>query len=79
MAQEFTNEQLTKKLERKEYLKEYRNQNKEKIFENNKEYYQENKEKINEKLNCECGGKYTKTNKAKHLQTIKHMKFLNKK
>ena len=31
----------------------------------------------NEKVSCECGGKYTKTNKVKHIVTKKHLKYLD--
>jgi len=45
-----------------------------------KEYYNDNKEKIteykNEKFTCECGGKFTKSNKNRHIKTKKHIKFL---
>ena len=41
--------------------------------------YAKNKEKIlayqNEKFTCECGGKYTRSNKLLHLETKKHKKF----
>ena len=29
------------------------------------------------KVICDCGGKYTHTNKSKHFETIKHNKYLN--
>jgi hypothetical protein len=39
------------------------------------------KDKINKnrnvKVNCSCGGKYTKANKSKHLKTKKHSTYLN--
>ena len=42
----------------------------------------ERKEKLNDYLKeevvCECGGKYSHRNKAKHFLTQKHLKFLNK-
>lgn len=45
-----------------------------------KDYYEKNKDKIKEyrhkKINCECGGKYQPTSKAKHLKTNKHQKFI---
>lgn len=56
--------------------KEYRENNKEAILEYQKEYYEKNKEKINEKITCECGGRYSHQNKAKHLKTKKHLKFV---
>ena len=46
-----------------------------------KEYHIKNKDIIQKRLNtkiiCECGGQYTKVNKAKHEQTIKHIAFIN--
>ena len=42
----------------------------------------ERKEKLNdylkEEVECECGGKYSHRNKAKHFLTQKHLKFFNK-
>ncbi len=59
----------------KEYNKEYYNNHKEK----KKEYYENNKKKINEKrsekINCECGGKYTHNNKSIHFNSQKHQNF----
>lgn len=53
--------------------------NKEQIIEQNKNYKLENKEKLAEKSNkkkdCECGQKYTHSNKSRHLKTIKHLKY----
>lgn len=43
----------------------------------NKQYKIENIEKINKKNTCVCGGKYTTNNKSKHLKSIKHKKFIN--
>ena len=59
-----------------EYQKEYREENKAKIAEQNKEYYEENKAKINEKFVCECGGKYTHAHKAQHIKSLKHKNFI---
>lgn len=64
-----------------EYQKEYYDTNKEKIKEYKKEYYDTNKEKINEynkeKFICSiCNGRYTKSNKAQHLKTKKHIKII---
>ena len=60
----------------KEYSKAYHNTNKEKLKENKKEYRDTNKDKINEKNICECGGVYINSNKARHLKTSIHQKFL---
>ena len=33
---------------------------------------------MNDKIQCECGGKYTKVNKARHYKSKKHLKFEEK-
>ena len=79
------NKSYTTEEDRKEYNKEYREKNKDKIKEyreenkeKRKEYNEKNKDKIkdkaNEKINCECGGKYTRRNKASHFKSKKHLK-----
>tara|TARA_R110000787_G_scaffold73420_1_gene163488 strand:+ start:209 stop:625 length:417 start_codon:yes stop_codon:yes gene_type:complete len=44
-------------------------------------YYQEHKEEIaeqrNKKHDCECGGRYTHSNKDTHIKTKKHKDYLN--
>jgi DNA repair exonuclease SbcCD ATPase subunit len=59
--------------------KEYREKNKELIAERKKEYYEANKEKFkaqqNEKIMCQCGVFYTKTNKCKHIKTKQHQAY----
>ena len=62
--------------DRKEYDKKNIENNKEKIALQNKEYRENNKEKINKKYHCQCGGKYSHNNKALHLKTKKHQKYL---
>ena len=57
--------------------KKYKKANKETKCEYHKEYYQTNKEKINQKVNCECGGKYTTANKSTHLKSKKHKNYIN--
>ena len=46
-----------------------------------KQYRIDNVEKIKEirniKHNCECGGKFTHSNKAQHLKTKLHQKYVN--
>jgi hypothetical protein len=63
----------------KEDIKEYRETNKEHNKEYIKEYRETNKEKINEKrsekFDCDCGGKYTQNHKARHLKSKKHIDF----
>jgi hypothetical protein len=60
----------------KEHLREYYENNKDRIQEYGKEYYENNKEKLKEKINCECGGKYTHKHKAQHFKTNKHLKYI---
>tara|TARA_R110000772_G_scaffold2887_4_gene10633 strand:- start:4828 stop:5367 length:540 start_codon:yes stop_codon:yes gene_type:complete len=57
--------------------KKYREENRERKFESDKKYREENKEKINEKFNCECGGKFTRSHKSTHLKSKKHIKFIS--
>ena len=57
---------------RKEQHIEYTELNKDKI----KEYYEKNKNKLNEKFTCECGGRYTYQHKSRHIQTHKHITFI---
>jgi len=61
--------------------KGYRQENKESIKKYSQEYRQKNRdtlnERKNEKFNCECGGQYTRSHKAKHLRTKKHQKWLD--
>lgn len=44
--------------------------------EKDKEYRDKIRDKLNEKFVCECGGKYTKTGKSKHLKTKLHQEYL---
>ena len=64
----------------KEYTKVHYIANKEKIKEYTKARYIANKEKIKEqqkqKIECDCGGKYTNANKTCHIKTAKHQKYL---
>lgn len=47
------------------------------------EYFQKflekNSEKINQRVICECGGKYTYLNKGHHIKSLKHMAWLDNK
>lgn len=52
-------------LERRDYLKQYQIDNKEKITE---------QKKI--KITCECGTSYTKNHKTRHEKSNKHIKFI---
>ena len=74
---------FTTKDERKEQKKNYYQENKNHISNNQKNYKEENKDKIKEqkekwniKIECECGGKYTKSHKARHLKSKKHQNYI---
>lgn len=60
--------------------KEYREANKVEINEYSKQYRENNKDilkaKQNEKLTCDCGGKYTRSNYLTHCRTKKHQDYL---
>lgn len=64
-----------------EHQKQYREEHREYYKEYYKEYQQQHKEQIraqkNEKCDCECGGKYSRSRKARHSKTIKHQKYLD--
>jgi len=59
-----------------EYIKEYYQTNKDIIKDQQKEYREATQELINKKCDCECGGKYTTTNKARHLKSKRHLDYL---
>lgn len=71
--------------EKKEYHKEYRQNNKKEILEKAKEYYAKNQEQINEKTNeygkvkciCLCGSNFRQDSIGKHIKSEKHQTFLN--
>tara|TARA_R110000803_G_scaffold192649_1_gene255545 strand:- start:408 stop:998 length:591 start_codon:yes stop_codon:yes gene_type:complete len=58
-----------------EKTKIYYQANKEDILEKQKEYYQNNKKSINEKITCECGSIFIKKALNRHLNTLKHQQF----
>ena len=58
---------------KKLFNKEYREKNKELIQNKKKIYYQNI---LSEKINCDCGGKYTINNKSCHIKTKKHQAYL---
>ena len=65
-----------------EYIKDYYQDNKDKIQKVNKEYYEDNKDKINaiKKTHyiCDiCNGNYTHNHRAKHFKSLKHQTALN--
>ena len=63
-----------------EYQTKYREENKEELKEYNAKYYLENtvelQKKQKQKHNCECGGKYTISNKQLHCKSKKHTKYI---
>ena len=60
--------------------KEYREENREHIKEQQKQYREDHKDEINEKQRmkylCECGAEVSKGNLPKHRKTQKHLKYL---
>ena len=66
---------------KEEWRKQYYETNLESITEKIKVYRENNKDKIKEQkganFNCECGGKYTNTHKARHLKTKKHLEYID--
>jgi hypothetical protein len=70
----------------KQQMKEYREENKQKIIEQMKEYYEENREKIleqkkeksKEKITCECGSVFRSCSKPRHDRSKKHLDYINK-
>lgn len=73
---------LDNKEKKREYDKQYRINNNEKKRERDKQYRLKNKEilkeKKNEKFNCECGGRYSRSCKSQHIKSNKHQDFLKK-
>ena len=61
--------------------KEYHEDHKEHYKQYKKQWYLNNKESINErqsqKVNCDCGGKYTMNHKERHMRTKKHQNFIS--
>tara|TARA_R110000803_G_scaffold109843_1_gene178206 strand:+ start:1531 stop:2070 length:540 start_codon:yes stop_codon:yes gene_type:complete len=68
---------------RKEYIKEYRKENRQQQLEWEKEYYQKNKEKILEqkkqKYTCKCGSILRIGEKARHEKSKKHLAYIEQK
>ena len=67
----------------REYDKKYREEHKEEKKERDKKYKEEHKEEIGKKkkakFNCECGGKYQQSTKARHFKTERHQAFIGSK
>jgi len=58
-----------------EYDRKYHENNRESIQLRGQKYRENNSEIINAKHTCECGGRYTYSNKTKHEKTKKHIEF----
>lgn len=69
-----------RKQRRKEQIQRYRIEHKEQMAEQRKQYKEKNKQKImeqrNQKNTCQCGGRYTSTNKSQHIKTKKHRDYI---
>ena len=65
----------------KQYYKQYRDDNKDKLTEYKKQYDDDNKERITEhrkqKIKCDCGSVISLGNISTHKKTNKHIKFLD--
>jgi hypothetical protein len=56
-------------------IKEYQDNNKENVKQYKKKYRDNNKEKKRQETSCECGKTYQICSKARHLRSIKHCQF----
>lgn len=79
---EETIRELERKLRRKQYLLNYKKENKEKISAQNKEYKEKNREKINnvgaEVVTCGCGKTHRKDNTHRHIASKFHQAWEKK-
>jgi len=57
--------------------KEWNENNKDKIKKIADKYRENNKERRTQKFDCECGGTYSYTDKARHKKTKKHQAYLS--
>ena len=64
---------------KKQWNKQYREENREKLNEKDRKYYQENKERLSEKIPCECGCIIRRDSMSKHKKTNKHLELMTKK
>ena len=64
------------KLDNVEKIKKQRKQHRLDIADKIKQYRLDNRERANKKFNCECGGKYIHSSKARHFKTKKHQEYL---
>lgn len=61
--------------ERNEYARQHYPEVKEKRIEQVKQWRNNNKDKLIIKIECPCGGKFQKKNKWDHEQTMKHKRW----
>ena len=61
--------------QKKVYMKEYNKNNRDKI----RQYNENNREKYKEKVTCDCGTCYRKTEIKRHVNSKKHLNFMSKK
>jgi hypothetical protein len=65
---------------KQEYRKQHREEHKDQIRERDRKYYELNKEQIKiqktEKIECNCGSKFNHGDRARHLRTKIHQKYL---
>ena len=71
----------TRVRDRREYRKQYYENNKERVKEVSHAYWERNKEAINERRNAKhqcyiCGGRYTTKHKSTHEHSKKHQRAL---
>lgn len=62
----------------KKYVKEYNKRDyvRQKASQRVKDYFEKNKEKLYERFNCECGGKYTYSQKTTHFKSKLHQEYI---
>ena len=56
--------------------KEYKDIHKEEIKDNRKQYVEHRHYFINERFDCQCGSSYSRKHKSQHMQTQKHIIWL---
>jgi hypothetical protein len=66
-------------LTKHEYDAEYRQENREYFDNYRREHREELYRKQNEKFECECGGRHTRSTKNRHLKSKKHLQYLETK
>ena len=54
----------------------WRDKHREQFLAQKKQYKEENRDYILETLNCPCGSSHVRKAQARHLRTIKHLKYL---